>query len=142
MTLRRTPDGSFLDTNVFVRHLLNDDPIQSPRCLALFQAIEHGHIIAWTTDLVIAEVVWVLQGQRYRLSPPDIRERLLPLINLPGLRLPRKRLYHRAFQLFANLGIDYIDCFHAALLESEGVTELYSFDADFDKIPSISRREP
>jgi hypothetical protein len=27
--------STFLDTNVLLRHLLNDDPVQSPACFAL-----------------------------------------------------------------------------------------------------------
>lgn len=142
MTASPSTRGPFLDRNVFIRHLLNDDPTQSPRCLALFRAIENGELSAWTTDVVIAEIVWVLQGRRYRLSPQEIRERLLPLINLPNIRLPRKRLYDRAFQLFAELGIDYVDCYHAAVLELQGETEIYSYDRHFDRIPSVRRLEP
>ena len=35
-----------------------------------------------------------------------------------------------------------VDAFHAALLESRGETALYSFDAHFDRVPTLQRREP
>jgi predicted nucleic acid-binding protein len=133
----------FLDTNILLRHLLNDDPIQSPAALTLIQAIEQGRVNAWTSDLVIAEVVFILANKHtFNLSRDAIRDLLLPLINLPGLKLPRKRLYRRIFDLYTGLPIDYIDCYHAALIERRRPPEIYSYDTDFDRIAGITRVEP
>lgn len=133
----------FLDTNIFLRHLLNDDPRRSRACLALIEGIEKGQLTAWTTDLVIAELVFVLGSKHtYSLDRESIRDLLLPLINLSGLKLPRKRLYRRIFELYTSLPIDYIDAYHATLVESSEEHELYSYDLDFDRIADITRLEP
>ena len=133
----------FLDTNIFLRHLLNNDPRQSRACLALIEAIEEGQITVWTTDLVIAELVFVLGSKHtYNLDRDSIRDLLLPLINLPGLKLPHKRLYRRIFELYTNLPIDYIDAYHAAMVENSDEHELYSYDHDFDRVDSVKRMEP
>lgn len=135
--------GLFLDTNILLRHLLNDDPVKSKACFALIAAIEEGEQLAWTTDLVIAEIVFVLSNRKlYNLGREAIRDRLLPLLQLQGLRLPHKRLYGRIFELYTSLPIDYIDCYHAALLERRKEPCLYSYDTDFDRIPTLTRREP
>ena len=131
----------FLDTNVFLRHLTHDHPQQSPRSTSLFKAIENGQVTVWTWALILAEIVWVL-SRTYGFARSDIRDALLPLINLPGIRLTQKRIYDRVFHLYVTAGIDYIDCFHAALLEAQGETLLYSYDTDFDRIPSLQRQEP
>lgn len=133
----------FLDTNILVRHLTNDHPIQSPACFRLIQAIEHGQVTAWTSELVIAEIVFVLGSkQTYNLPRAMIRDLLLPLINLSGVRLAHKGLYERAFDLYTSLPIDYIDAYHAALMESRGEPDLYSYDAHFDRVPDLRRLEP
>jgi predicted nucleic acid-binding protein len=133
----------FIDTNIFLRHLLNDDPQRSPACFALIQAIEQGHLTAGTSGLVIAELVFVLSSRRtYNLSRETIRDLLLPLIELSGLRLSGKRLYRRIFDLYTSLPIDYVDAYHAALMESRREPELYSYDTDFDRVPSLRRIEP
>jgi predicted nucleic acid-binding protein len=133
----------FLDTNILLRHLLNDDPVKSPACFALIQAIEQGEVLAWTSHLVIAEMVFVLSSKKtYNLSRPEVRDRLLPLINLPNLKIPQKRLFSHIFQLYTTLPIDYIDCYHAALLEGQEGSELYSYDSHFDQIKSLQRLEP
>ena len=134
---------TFLDSNILLRHVLKDDPIQSPASRSLIQAIEQGRVTVWTSDLTVAEVVWVLSNKRtYNLPREQIRDALLPLIDLPHLKLARKRLYSRVFELYTSLPIDYVDCYHAALLERTSDPSIYSFDKDFDDIARISRVEP
>jgi len=133
----------FLDTNIFLRQILNDLPDQSPACLALFQAIERGEIAVWTTDLAIAEVVYVLAGRRtYAFPRAAIRDALLPLLELSHLRLARKRIYTRVFELYVNLPISFVDAFHIALVETRPDKEVYSFDADFDRVSGVRRLRP
>ncbi|MBI2955552.1 MAG: PIN domain-containing protein [Chloroflexi bacterium] len=133
----------FLDTNIILRHLLNDDPVKSPACFDLIQAIERSKLFAWTSHLVIAEVVFVLSNKKtYDLSREDVRDRVLPLINLPGLKLDKKRLFGRVFDLYTSLPIDFIDCYHAALIEQRQKPEIVSYDTHFDKISGINRFEP
>ena len=139
----RTMSMPFLDANILLRHLTNDDPVSAQACLALMKAIEQGEISVWTSDLVIAEVVFVLSSKTlYNLERETIRDLLLPLINLPGLKIAHKRLYRRAFELYTTLPIDYVDAFHAALMEKQGAREILSYDKHFDRVPGIERREP
>ncbi|MCL4546041.1 MAG: type II toxin-antitoxin system VapC family toxin [Chloroflexi bacterium] len=133
----------FLDTNIFLRHLLNDDPSKSAACFRLIAAIEEGKQSGWTTDLVIAEVVFVLSNKKtYHPSREKIRDLLLPLTHLRNLKAAYKKPYDRVFELYTTVPIDYIDCYHAALLEKRQEPELYSYDIDFDTLPGITRREP
>jgi predicted nucleic acid-binding protein len=62
---------------------------------------------------------------------------------MPGLQLRGKRRYRRVFQLYvANPRLSFADCYHIALIESRGLTDLISFDQDIDRVPSIARTEP
>lgn len=131
----------FIDTNIFIRHVMADDPVQSPACLKLFQAIERGEITVWTSHLVIAEIVLVL-SRVYHLERSSIRDVILPLINLPGIKLEHKHLFEKTFTLFVSLPIDYVDAYHAAQLLIRQDKALYSYDADFDRVPNIKRLEP
>ncbi len=133
----------FLDSNILVRHLTNDDPERGSACFAIIQAIEQGKLQAWTSDLVIAEVVFVLSGKAtYNLDRGTIRDLLLPLIELPGLRITNKRLYRRVFELYATSPLDYTDAYHVALMEQRGTSEVLSYDRHFDRVEGIQRREP
>lgn len=148
MSVGREPEEEahslcFLDANIFIRHFTNDHLVQSPACFALIQAIEQGKVQAWTSDLVISEVVYVLASKAlYNVSRDTIRDLLLPLIELAGIMLPNKRLYRAVFDLYTSLPIDYVDAYNAALMKSRKQFEIYSYDTDFDRIPGIKRSEP
>ncbi len=135
--------GTFLDTNIFLRHLLNDDPASSSACRELFRSIERREAVAWTSPLVLAEIVFVLSNPKtYDVSRAQLRDTLLPLLKLVNLKLEHKQLYARVFELFVDYPIDYVDAYHTALLERSNQTELLSFDKDFDGLPMVTRREP
>lgn len=132
---------AFIDTNIFLRHLTGDDPAKAQACFQLIQDIEQGSITAWTSELVIAELVFVLHKQ-YKLDRTTVRDLLLPLISLPSLKIAHKRMYHRVFELFTDGPLGYNDAYNAALMELNKATEIYSYDAEFDRIEGISRKEP
>ena len=133
-----------IDTNVLLRHLLADHSTHSSAATRLIREIEQGQQTAWTTSLTIAEVVFVLTSKRtYNLPRAFVRQALLPLIELPNLKLAHKRLYRRVFDLYiTHPGLSYVDAYEAARVEQEQPPELYSFDTDFDAIPTVTRVEP
>ena len=67
----------FLDTNVILRHLLQDHPNHSQRATTYFTLIERGEIQARTTDTVVFETVFTLE-RTYRV-PRDQSVRALSL---------------------------------------------------------------
>jgi len=135
--------GYFIDANVFLRHLLNDHPVQSPKCLALFEAIERGDARGWTTDMVIAEIVWVLSGKPYQVQRETIERSLVELIYLPNLKVDHRMRLRHALHLYTSTPMDFIDAYNAAfILRRYGPTKLYSFDAHFDRMPQLTRIEP
>lgn len=135
--------GPFLDTNIFLRHLLNDNPVHSRACHALFQSIERQELTAWTSALAIAEIVFVLSNPKtYAVDRTTIRDTVLPLLGLSHLKLEHKQLYPRVFELYTSHPIDYIDAYHAALAEHVEQREIYSYDRHFDSVAGLSRREP
>jgi predicted nucleic acid-binding protein len=136
-----TEEVPFLDTNIFLRHLTADHPVRSPECLRLFQAIEEGRLSAWTTHLVIFEVVFTLR-RFYGVEPARIAELMIPILELSGVKLTQKRLYRRVFELFTFDALGFADAYHAALLEHRGQSRLISYDREFDRVPGLQRLEP
>lgn len=131
----------FLDTNVLLRHLLQDHPDQSPRATAYLARIEQGEIEVRCSDLVLFELVFTLQRQ-YRRSKSEIRDALLPLLELPGVILPGKRRLRHIFDLYIDLNISFADAYHTALMQGAKVNEVVSFDRDLDRVSGIKRVEP
>ena len=133
----------FLDTNILLQHLAREDEQKAIGCRGLLLRLERGEEVAVATDIVIFEAVYILQSARhYGLSRGRIRQLLEPIIALRGLRLPRKSLYPRAFDLYCEEGISFADAYNVAFMEVRGLSEVYSYDTDFDRIERISRLEP
>lgn len=137
----RAADAPFLDTNILLRHLTADHPQQSPKCKALIAGLETGTVEAWTTHLVVAEAVFVLD-RIYKFTRQQTADALLPILGLPGLHLPQKRLFHRVFELYTSLSPGFVDCYHAALVEKREGRRLLSYDVGFDRVSGLVRLEP
>ncbi|MBI3927874.1 MAG: PIN domain-containing protein [Armatimonadetes bacterium] len=131
----------FLDTNILLRHLAQDHPDHSPRATAYLSRVEAGEIRVRTADTVVFEAVFTLQ-RHYGLPRARIRDILLPLLQLPGIVLPGKRHLPDVFDLYVSHSISFVDAYHASLTRRTGITEIVSFDEDFDKIAGVHRIEP
>jgi predicted nucleic acid-binding protein len=132
----------FLNTNLLLRHFTQDSPTLSPRATALITRIVTGDLVVRTADTVVFETVFTLQ-RFYRLSRPQIRALVLPFIELPSVRLAGKRRYRRTFDLYATYPqLSFADCYNAAYMESQGLTDLISFDQEMDRVAAITRKEP
>jgi predicted nucleic acid-binding protein len=134
-------DIPFLDTKVLLRHLLDDHPDQSPRASAYIAAIERGDAKVRTADTVIFDTVFILD-RSYRLPKAAIRAALVALLQLPGIVLPGKRGLLRAFDIYVEYNLPFGDAYHAMLMERWGLTDMLSFDREFDRLPGVRRVEP
>lgn len=133
----------FVDTNIFIRYLVNDDPIKAQACLALFQRAGRDEVALTTSESVIAEVVFVLSSKRvYNVPREQIRAILYPVLTLRGLKIPHRKTCLRALDIFAASNLDYEDALTVAHMERQKIAELLSYDRGFDKIQIISRNEP
>lgn len=134
----------FLDTNVVLRYLTRDDPKKAQACYELFQRLQRGDDEVVTTEAIVTDVVYVLSARaHYGLSHEEIRVRLIPILNLAGLKLPGKRLYLRALDIYAAYPrLDFEDAIVVAKMQEQGIATLVSYDTDFDGIPGITREEP
>jgi predicted nucleic acid-binding protein len=130
----------FLDTNVFLRHLRQDHPLFSAKATAIFRQIEAGQLKVHTSDIVVFETVFALQ-RSYQQPRDRIADALLPLIELDGIVLPRKRIYRAVFALYRQGPLGFADCYHVVLMGRLKTREILSFDTDFDRVPGILRRE-
>jgi uncharacterized protein len=130
-----------LDTNVLLRYLARDDEKKAAQSLALLQRLERGEEKAVISPLVVFEVVFTLQ-KRYHVPREQIRDSLRDILSLRGLQLVGKGLYVRALDIYATKSVSFADAYHMAYMLEEGIAEIYSFDADFDRVEGITRIEP
>jgi predicted nucleic acid-binding protein len=133
----------FVDTDVIIRLLTNDDPTKQAEALHLFEAVEFGHLSLVAPDTVIADAVYVLSSPRlYHLERSEVHALLSPLMRLSGFRVENKRALTIALEVYASSNLDFGDALIVASMQQRGTHGLYSYDAHFDHIPGLKRLEP
>jgi predicted nucleic-acid-binding protein len=131
----------FVDTNIFLRYLINDDPQKTDACESLFKKAIAGEETLFTTDMVIAEIIWVLESY-YELNKKGVRERVEKILNTENLICPGKEIIINALAAYDEKNIDFIDAYNAFIIKINGINELYSYDKHYDRMNWLKRIEP
>jgi len=132
----------FIDTNLFIRYFTNDDPAKADRVGLLLKEAASGSVALVTTEMVIAEIVWVLESY-YSLDKAAIAPIILGILATPGLTVLNGSLVARALEMYESSRIDFIDGYIVAVMEKQGITDLYSYDRKhISCLKQIRRREP
>ncbi|MFH0728138.1 MAG: PIN domain-containing protein [Pseudomonadota bacterium] len=131
----------FVDTNIFLRFLVNDDPAKADACEAMFRSAIAGEETLFTSEMVIAEIVWVLESY-YELKKCDIRKSVEKILNTRNLNCPNREIIINALSLYDEKNMDYIDAYNAFVLKLHEISELYSYDKHFDRLTRVKRIEP
>jgi predicted nucleic acid-binding protein len=127
--------GKIVDANVILRFFLQDDDDQFLKARSFIQKLELGKDEAFLTDIVFAEVVWVLR-KVYEIHRLEISEKFSKLINYRGVKtFFSKELYTEALKLYAKHSTDIQDIL-LALLARQTKATIVTFDkTDFKKLP-------
>ena len=131
----------FIDTNIFIRFLTNDIPDKASACEKIFREAAEKNESLFTTEMVIAEIIWVLESY-YELPKKEVQELVEKILITPFLLCPQKDLILDALAIYGDKNIDYIDAYNASILREQGIMEVYSYDRHFDKIDWVRRIEP
>ena len=132
----------FVDTNVFLRYLTNDDPRKADRIERLLKRAIEGNISLLTNLMVVAELVWTLESY-YGLSRSQISENLTLILNTPNLEIPERQRILKALVLYAEKNIDFADAYNAHFAKDQGVSSIFTYDKrHFDRIEWMKRAEP
>jgi uncharacterized protein len=76
------------------------------------------------------------------MSREQVRALLLPIISLPGLKIPSRQTFLRALDLFAGTNLDFEDTLSLSHMERMQIKTIISYARDFDRFKKSSRREP
>jgi uncharacterized protein len=137
-----TIERAFIDTNLFLRYLTNDIPEKANCVEALLQRAAAGELVLVTTSLVIAEIVWTLTSF-YGLSREPIRDRVLAILNTPGLEIAESDLLIEAATNYAAKNVDFIDAYNVAWMLQQQISTAYTFDRKhFSRFENIKVKTP
>jgi len=131
----------FIDTNIFLRYFEREDESTYRNVEMLFHEIVNGNIMGISTSLVIAEVIWVLK-KFYNWDKEEICNNVELILKTPNIRFNQRSVIVKAINLYKDKNISFIDAYNYSFIRANGVTEIYSFDRDFDKLKDVKRLEP
>jgi predicted nucleic-acid-binding protein len=109
-----------IDTNVLVRLVANDDPVQSPRAAALLASSD-----VFVSKTVILETEWVLR-HAYELDVATIASVFTRLVGTASISVEDAPGVRRALEWF-KAGMDFADALHLAS-SADQVEHFATFD--------------
>lgn len=131
-----------VDTNVILRHLLNDQPDHSRRASALFLKVRSGEASVFCPDTAIFESVHILTGMA-GAPRQEAATALSLLIGPESFVMDHKASVLNALAFWTEQpALDYADCYHLALTRDRGLTQIYTFDKKMNRYPGVERIEP
>ena len=135
----KMPKKRFVDTNVFIYTLFPIDQTKHEKSLALFQKSANGEIYLWTTDWVIAEIIWFLERQKMNIT--HIKEIITNIFENIGLEVEGKKFILRVLDAW-NEGLDFIDAVNLTMVKEKSIKEGYSYDKGLDNFKWFTRLAP
>jgi predicted nucleic acid-binding protein len=165
MTFTDIPAGAavFLDANVLV-YASAPHPVYGAACERLLDRIEQQDIQGFTSADVLADVAhrlmtieacdrfgWPAQGiaNRLRRHPGEVQQLLIPRRAVDDIVAARINVLavagqhvSQAVDVSRQFGLLMGDAVIVALMLAHGLVHLASLDADFDRVPGLTRYTP
>jgi predicted nucleic-acid-binding protein len=115
-----------LDTNVVIRYVTQDDPIQTAAAARMINSLS-SEAPAFLSLVVIVELVWVLEVA-YRFKKNEIERVLETLLQSKELLVERAEIVWQALRKFSASRADFSDC----LIERCGHAAECQYTVTFD----------
>jgi predicted nucleic-acid-binding protein len=125
-----------LDTNVLLRLLLRDDSAQAEQAQALFDANADRDGSLFVSDVVLAELAWVLRS-RCDMKPSLVAKALHALLGNATLAWQSPGAVADALELHKTGGVDFADCLVACLAAAQGCEAVATFDRGMRSLPGV-----
>jgi len=125
-----------VDTNVPIRALTGDDPVQSVTAASFIRA--NGPV--WVSTMVLVEAYWVLESV-YDRKKPQLVEALIRIIDNQDLALEDPEVARAALGLFqAKAKATFEDCVILEVARKAGHLPLATFDKALGKMGYYQQR--
>ena len=122
-----------LDTNVLVRYLAQDDPVQSPLATALVEQQLSAQSPGYVSNLVLAELQWVL-AHLYHVDTSRFADIARGLLSAQALRFDNVQAAWNAVQACED-GFDFAGALLTELAADAGCEATITFDRQLARHP-------
>ncbi len=117
----------FVDTNVFLRFFIRDVESFYHKAKDLFEKAESGQVKLETSDMVIAEIVWVLESY-YDFSRSEVKEVIETILETKNLKVANHSRVKEAIDLYSSGKMDFIDAYNIAYIKAKDFKKVATFD--------------
>jgi predicted nucleic acid-binding protein len=125
-----------VDTNLIIRHLVQDHPAHAKVAARLMEACDRGELILVVLPSVVAESVFVLESF-YQHPRADIARVMSDLLSSPGIEMGDLPIHLDALKRYGETRVHFVDCTIAATAAAQDV-RVASLDRDFRKFPDVT----
>ncbi len=115
-----------LDTNILLRFLLKDDPVQTAQARVLLQSLTPEQP-GWIGIATILEIAWVLSCTK-AMPREIVAKAITDLLSLDTVIVESTRAVAWAAQNFRFTKADFADCLIAASARTAGCSKTVTFD--------------
>lgn len=129
----------FVDTNVWLRFLIADEPKQFETCCQLLREIEESKFRVYTSTIVLQEIIYTLTSF-YKIAKKDIIEDIKNILSTRNLTLIEKTDFNSALALFSQYSVKLADCLIVSQIP-KGIL-LCTFDQEFKNFQDVSSFSP
>jgi len=117
----------FVDTNVFLRFFIRDVESFYHKAKDLFEKAESEQVKLETSDMVIAEIVWVLESY-YDFSRSEVKEVIETILETKNLKVANHSRVKEAIDLYSSGKMDFIDAYNIAYIKAKDFKKVATFD--------------
>ena len=121
-----------IDTNGFLRLLLDDIPEQANQVEAVLKRANNGELEVFLPQIIVFEVVFALE-KYYRLEKEEVIEKVESLVSIGYIKVESKEVFIQSLDLYKRSNISLVDCFLLSTARGENM-ELFTFDEKLKKL--------
>jgi predicted nucleic-acid-binding protein len=125
-----------LDTNIVLRILTGDDPVQVNVVKKLLVAHQQTAGVFFLNQVVLAECAWALKGA-YKMSRQEIAQGMEGLLDTPAFAVEEPKVVASALKCFRESAADFSDCLIAAKNAATGCVHTATFDKKMRDLPAV-----
>jgi len=133
----------YVDSNLFIYPIIYDSNVmpEAARAKQKLLEIASGSVKACTSTLTWDEVTWIT---RRLFGSEKAAEQGASFLKLPNLKLLKvdMEIVSYAQALLEKHDLKPRDAIHAATAVKNGISEILSYDEDFDTVPDLVRLSP
>jgi len=120
------------DTNILIRFLVGDDPVQSEKVKTFLQNAEKRGLVLFISIPVLLETIWVLESS-YSCPRHEILNAIEQLVLMPIFRFEAPERVNEMIQKAREIKIELSDLLIGLTARDSGCDATLTFDKDASK---------